>query len=244
MNTLSVLELELSFSINGVENVIYPVIIQDDADKILIDCGYPGFLPKLQEVAAKIGIDLHQLTKVIITHHDFDHMGALADLKKSYPRIMVLASEKEEEYINGQKKSLRLQQAEAIYDTLPESQKQAAQQFANMLAAVEHVDVDQTVNDGEILPVCGGIKIIATPGHMPGHISIYHMPSKTLIAGDALVVENGSLAIANPQYTLDMAGAKESIQKLLDYEIETIICYHGGIVITGIKDALRTICEN
>ena len=241
LNKLSV--LKISFASSGVENVIYPVIIQDDNERVLIDCGYPGFLLRLQEVAANSGINLSQLTKVIITHHDFDHMGALAEFKKSYPHIMVLASEEEEGYVSGRKKSLRLQQAEAIYDSLPESQKQMAKQFTNMLEAVENVEVDQTVKDGDILSVCGGIKIIATPGHMPGHISIYHIPSKTLIAGDALVVENGSLAIANPQYTLDMAGAKGSIKKLLDYEIETIVCYHGGIVITGIREALQKISE-
>jgi glyoxylase-like metal-dependent hydrolase (beta-lactamase superfamily II) len=81
--------------------------------------------------------------------------------------------------------------------------------------------------------------VIATPGHMPGHISIYLKETKTLIAGDAMVVENGKLTIANPQYTLDMQKAKESISKLLSYEIETVLCYHGGIYSEKIEDALE-----
>lgn len=233
--------LKISFRSAGVENVIYPVIISDGNELILIDCGYPACLPILRQAATDNGIDLSQLTKVIITHHDFDHMGALAELKRTYPNSKVLASAQEERYISGKQKSLRLEQAESIYDTLPEDRKQAAKQFQRVLEEVETVEVDQTLNNGDIFPWCGGIEIIATPGHMPGHISIYHIESKTLIAGDALVAENGELAIANPQYTIDMMGAKNSIKKLLDYEIDTLICYHGGIVTREIKAALQKI---
>ncbi|MBS5939946.1 MBL fold metallo-hydrolase [Clostridium sartagoforme] len=88
---------------------------------------------------------------------------------------------------------------------------------------------------------CGGIEIIETPGHMSGHISIYIKESRTLIAGDALVIEDNKLTIANPQYTLDMGEAKKSINKLLNYDIDKIICYHGGVYQTDIKEALENI---
>lgn len=76
---------------------------------------------------------------------------------------------------------------------------------------------------------------------MPGHISIYIKDSKTLIAGDALVVEDDKLTIANPQYTLDIISAKNSIKKLLNYEIDKIVCYHGGVYTKDIKKSLQNI---
>ena len=79
---------------------------------------------------------------------------------------------------------------------------------------------------------------------MPGHISIYIKTSKTLIAGDALVIENNKLAIANPQYTLDMVAAKKSIIKLMNYEIDRIICYHGGVYKNDIKKSLSSIISS
>ncbi|EIW20997.1 MULTISPECIES: MBL fold metallo-hydrolase [Pelosinus] len=88
-------------------------------------------------------------------------------------------------------------------------------------------------------PCCGGIEIVATPGHMPGHISIYLEENKTLITGDALVLENGELIGANPQHTLDMATAKKSIKKLLNYEIDRLICYHGSIYEKDVKESLK-----
>ncbi|MEN2259116.1 MBL fold metallo-hydrolase [Paraclostridium benzoelyticum] len=63
------------------------------------------------------------MTKLIIMHHDFDHMGSAADLKSKYPNIKILASEKDESYINGKEKSLRLQQTESIIIACQKNQK-------------------------------------------------------------------------------------------------------------------------
>lgn len=179
--------------------------------------------------------------KIIITHHDYDHMGALAEFKRKYPKVKVLASEEDVPYIDGSKKSLRLQQAENIYDSLSENEKVEADHFHKMLQSIESCNVDIKLKDRDYFDCCGGIGILATPGHMPGHISIYHKESKSLITGDALVVENGELVIAVPQYTLDMKEAQNSVKKFLDYDIERIICYHGGIFENEIRDALKRV---
>lgn len=239
MNKLNVLKVEFEF--NGIIDAIYPVILRDDTDMILIDCGYPNFLSLIEESATKNGIDLSELTKLIITHHDFDHMGSAADFIRKYPNVKILSSIIDEKYINGKEKSLRLQQAELIYDKLPEEQKEGAMNFQKMLESIENIEVDMLLKDGDKFDWCGGMEIIETPGHMPGHISIYAKESKTLISGDALVIENNKLTIANPNYTLDLWEAKESIYKFLNYDIDKIICYHGGIYTEEIKSSLKRI---
>ncbi|MCU9806802.1 MBL fold metallo-hydrolase [Paraclostridium sp. AKS46] len=216
-------------------------MLENDSEMILIDCGYPKFLSLIEECACKNNIDLNKLTKLIITHHDFDHMGSAADLKSKYPNIKILASKKDERYISGKEKSLRLQQAESIYDSLPEEQKEWALNFQKKLESVENVDVDIELNDGDKFDCCGWVEIIETPGNMPGHISIYIKESKILIAGDALVIENDKLCMANPQYTLDIKEAKKSIKKLLNYDIDRVICYHGGICNSDVKYSLEHI---
>jgi glyoxylase-like metal-dependent hydrolase (beta-lactamase superfamily II) len=52
--------------------------------------------------------------------------------------------------------------------------------------------------------------VINTPGHTPGHISLYHKPSKTLIAGDAMRVMDGQLLGPAPEQTLDVDTAIKS----------------------------------
>lgn len=233
--------LEVSFSFGDKKDTIYPVILEDENELILIDCGYPNFLKEIESIAINNGINIKSLTKIIVTHHDFDHMGSLAEFKRVYPNILIMASEEDAPYIKGSKKSLRLQQAESIYDSLPENEKEQAYQFHKTLESIESCDVDVTLKDKDYFDFCGGIEVIATPGHMPGHISVYHKESKSLITGDALVVENGELVIALPQYTLDIEEAKRSIKKLLNYDINRIICYHGGIYENHIKESLIRI---
>lgn len=237
MNKLTVLEIKPA----GAANAIYPVIVSDEKEVILIDCGYPGFFPLLKNAATAKDIDISKLTKIIITHHDYDHMGALAEFKKEFPHIKVLSSIEEEQYISGKKQSLRLQQALALFDTLPEDQKETAKNYQQALATVKNVEVDLCVKDKDSFDWGGGLEIVATPGHMPGHISVYIKDSKTLVTGDALTMENGNLAGPNPHYTLDMATAKDSIKKLLNYDIERIICYHGGVCTQNCRESLQKI---
>lgn len=235
--------LEIKHSFGDKESVIYPVLAMDENELVLIDCGYPGDLPHIEKAAEEHAIDMSRLTKIIITHHDYDHMGALGALKKKYPRAQVISSAIEADYISGKKKSLRLQQAEQLQKMLPEAEQELGKRFMAQLEAVEKVPVDLVVEDKATFPCCGGIEVIATPGHMPGHICIYLRESRMLVAGDAMIVDKGELLMANPQYTLDMESAKRSVEKLLDYEIDTIICYHGGICSGNVKEKLQKILK-
>ncbi|SDC27020.1 Glyoxylase, beta-lactamase superfamily II [Paenibacillus sp. UNCCL117] len=233
--------LDINFETNGQKQVITPILLQNELDTILIDCGYPNFLPLIEEAANRYNVTLDSLTKVIVTHHDMDHMGSLAALKRTYPHIDIIAHELEAPYIEGTKKSLRLEQAESTFNALTDEAKPYAEQFIRFLQSIEPAAVDRTVTHEEWLPWCGGIKIIHTPGHMPGHISLYLPASKTLIAADAVVIEEGELAIANPQYTMDLDEAIRSVERLLDYDIEQIICYHGGLFHGDVQQALQQL---
>lgn len=233
--------LNIEFESNGRRQTIAPVLLQDEHDLILVDCGYPDFAPLLEEAVNKHNATLGSMTKLIVTHHDMDHIGSLAALKRMYPQIEIVSHELEKGYIDGTRKSLRLEQAEATVDALPTEDRPSAEQFVRFLQSIEPVAVDRTVSSGEKLPWCDGIEIIHTPGHMPGHISLYLPASKTLIAADAVVIEDGRLNIVNPMYTLDLDEAIRSVERLLDYDIERILCYHGGLFQGDARQGLRQL---
>ena len=88
MNKLTVLEINLT----GSTNTIFPVILSDDKEMVLLDCGYPNFLNLIENNAKENEIDISNLTKIIITHHDFDHMGSLGEFKRKYPNIKIFSS--------------------------------------------------------------------------------------------------------------------------------------------------------
>ncbi|MDR0615716.1 MAG: MBL fold metallo-hydrolase [Synergistaceae bacterium] len=218
----------------GEENAIFPAVLACGdglGEKILIDCGYPGFLRKLEEASDMAGCPLPKITSVIITHHDYDHCGGLFELTEKYPRIRVIASELDAPYIEKEKKNLRLAHSEAVYDTLPEHLRPEAKFFQDSLEALRPVKVDIAVRDGDSFPWCGGTEIVATPGHMPGHISLYVRAHRTVVTGDALVAINGRLRLANPSYAMNVQEAKASAKKLAGLNADRFICYHGGVVV-------------
>lgn len=227
MKTVTMLKLPYQFG--SAADAVYPVILRHLDSAVLIDCGFTGMLPALEQAALEAGSPLDTLTDVFVTHQDHDHMGTLAALKRKYPAIKVWAGEVEAPYVSGESESLRLLQAEALQKALPEDQKAFGEAFIRILQGVETVRPDGLLKDGDHLPWGGGCRVIATPGHTPGHLSLYVEPEDLLIAGDAAVAENGVLVIANPQFTLDTAAAERSLEKLKAWGAGRMICYHSGL---------------
>ncbi len=82
-----------------------------------------------------------------------------------------------------------------------------------------------------------GLQIVATPGHTPGHVSVYDPAGGLLIAGDALNGGDamggaaGKVAGPNPQFTPDMATAEDSVRKLAQLTYDTLLFGHGEPVV-------------
>lgn len=220
--------LNLCYQHSGAEEHVYPAVLFGPGDVVLVDCGYPGSLKLLEQALIDRGIRPERVTKLVLTHQDDDHMGAAAELKDAYPALRILASQKEAPYISGERKNLRLRQAEEMQEHLPQEQKSFGLQFCERLRRVRPVPVDEVLRPGDIFDWCGGCEILATPGHMPGHISIRSLNNAFLVTGDAAVVENGGLGVANPSFCLDLNAAERSLKNLLQYRCRRYLCYHGG----------------
>ena len=210
------------------ENTVYPTLLWDERDCILVDCGYIGSLPLLEKELQRYELTVEQLTGLVLTHHDHDHMGAAAALKRKNPSMKIYASVEEAPFIAASVKPLRLRQAEEMQKILPPEQQDFGKAFCELLRRVEPVEVDVLLHDGERLDCCGGCRVVATPGHTPGHISLFAEKESMVITGDAVALENGKPVIANPQFTLDMAQAEASMEKVFALKAKTYHCYHGG----------------
>lgn len=227
MNKIEILEIEMTYGMN--RDTIYPVVLYDERYCVLVDCGFVGSLPQIEEELKMHGIPPESITHIILTHQDHDHVGAAAAFQRKYPKVSIMASAIEMPYISGKQKSLRLEQAEELQKTLPIEQQAFGEAFCNLLRGVEPVQINHLLQADDQLPFCGGCQVIATPGHTPGHISIYLSEFDTIISGDAFALEDGKPVIANPQFTLDKKEATASMKRLLSSSAKKIICYHGGV---------------
>lgn len=225
--------LEIPAILANGPGVIHPALLWDEEIAILVDAGFPGQLGQFRAAVEQAGVPWSRLGMVIVTHSDMDHIGGLAGLLKDAPRpIEVLAGEAEKPYIQAERPPIRLAQMEGQLDSFTgERRRQMQTLYDNLKTNYRKlgVRVDRTPADGEVLPYCGGITVIHTPGHTPGHLCLYHGPSKTLIAGDALNVADGRL-LPGPEFlAFDREEARRSLRKLAGYDVEKVICYHGGL---------------
>ncbi len=235
--------LELSAVVIGRQDFIYPCLFYDEKELILVDTGFPGLLKEFKDAIATSGHSLGQLTKIILTHHDIDHVGCLKGiLQEITQKPVVLAHPDEKPYIEGSKMPVKLAGLEANLDNLPEQMKSL---YNSMKSFYDNnrIQVDELLSDGQELPYCGGIVVIAAPGHTPGHTCLYHKPSKTLIAGDALSIEEGSLIASPARINYNQEQAKESLKKFTQYDIERVICYHGGLYEGNVNQQLLELAK-
>ncbi|KEK24259.1 MBL fold metallo-hydrolase [Bacillus gaemokensis] len=199
-------------------NIIHPTLLWDQEMAVLIDTGFPGQIEDLHIAMDKIGVSFDKLKVVILTHQDIDHIGSLPEILQNCGRnIKVYAHELDKPYIQGDLPLLK----DGHIGNPPKGK------------------VDVTLIDGQELPYCGGIHIIHTPGHTPGHISLYLRQSKTLVAGDSMYSVNGTLGGIHVPTTLDIKAARRSLKKYLDLDIESVVCYHGGLIKGNINEQIQ-----
>ena len=78
-----------------------------------------------------------------------------------------------------------------------------------------------------------GLRIVATPGHTPGHVAVLDEIGGILVAGDALGTSGGTVTGPNPQFSEDLAAAKASVAKMGALRFETLLVGHGDPIVTG-----------
>src|SRR5664280_1739760 len=207
---------------------IYPTIIWDDDSVVLVDAGVTNSLPEIKNAMEDANIPFEKLNKIIVTHQDIDHIGGIKSILDELPEVKVLAHEEDKPYIQGEKKLIRLNSN--FMNRINSLPKEEREQILDMFENV-HVEVNMTLTDGEELAYCGGIIVIHTPGHTPGHICLYHKKTKTIIVGDAMNVVDGQLVGPNKlsMNEEDEKIAINSIKNFENYDIKNVISYHGGL---------------
>lgn len=212
-----------------IANIVF-YSIPGSNDFVLIDAGMPKSAEEIISVAEKRFGKNAKAKAIILTHGHFDHVGAIIELVE-YWQVPVFAHPLELPYLTG----------EQDYPEPDPSVDSGLVAKMSPMFPNEAIDLGESVQqlplDGTI-PFMEGFKWIHTPGHTPGHVSLFRERDGALIAGDAFVtVKQESLykvftqekeVNGPPKYlTPDWDDAFESVKKLAVLKPSLAVTGHG-----------------
>lgn len=208
------------FVVPGVVANTYLII--DDDGLTVIDTGLPRSQKKILAYVESLGKRWQDVKRIIITHADVDHFGGLAALQaatgaRTYASRIeadAIAQGKSSREINPSGFSLR-----RVLFTLMRPFMKATP-----------VQIDEILAEGDTLPVLGELRVVETPGHTPGHISLFAPSGKVLFCGDSMVSAQNSLQGSRPGITWDETKARESERKQASLGATIVCSGHGPVV--------------
>lgn len=196
---------------------------------VMVDAGMPKHARDIREEAADRFGNVPP-SAIILTHGHFDHVGSIVDLIEEW-NIPVYAHPLEFPFLTGQLSYPKP-------DISVEGGLLAKLAFMYPREPIDITPVLKPLPQDGTVPVINGWKWIHTPGHSPGHVSLFRECDGMLIAGDAFVtVRQDSLyevliqkeeINGPPRYlTTDWQDAWNSVKSLEALNPLTAITGHG-----------------
>ena len=192
----------------------------------LIDTGLPGSGDDILEGARTLGTG--EINRILLTHGHGDHIGSLDDLAMKLGKVDIAISRRDARLLA---KDLSLDPTEPqtrIKGSTPGTKTRPT----------------HFVEDGELY---GSLRVIATPGHTPGHLAFLDERDGTLIAGDALAAVSELRVVGDAPWFFPLPNvatwhkptAYASARRLATFSIERFACGHGPVR-NGSIPALQT----
>ncbi len=228
---------------------IYIIASGDTKNKkwVLVDAGLPHSSHKIKKMAEELFGTGTKPENIILTHGHSDHTGSLQDLLKIWD-VPVYVHHLELPYLTGR------------------SAYPPADPFVGggLMSLISWMFPNKPINLGDKVqafpeegtPGLPGWRIIHTPGHAPGHVSLFRENDHVLVAGDAFVttVQESALAVITqkkiisgpPKYfTFDWKAAGISVRKLIGLHPQIVATGHGKPMFgKEFKQALQHLGKN
>jgi glyoxylase-like metal-dependent hydrolase (beta-lactamase superfamily II) len=212
---------------------LYFVQDQDSDRWVLVDTGTALASSRIRKMAGKLFGKDTRPEAIILTHGHFDHAGSVKELAAAWD-VNVYAHPMEMPYLTGR----------SAYPPAEPAVGGGLIAWLSGLYPLTPIDIHQYVRplpqDGKV-PGLKGWKWLHTPGHAPGHVSLFRESDGLLIAGDALATTKAESAFATlshqehlsgpPAFVVyDWGAAEKSVRKLSELGPQTIASGHGPVM--------------
>jgi glyoxylase-like metal-dependent hydrolase (beta-lactamase superfamily II) len=198
--------------------------VDDDGQVTLVDAGTKGAPRRIVAGLEHMGSSRSEVTRIIATHAHPDHVGGLNDLHgRTGARVAV--HERDAAYVREGK------------GPVLDKTTLGGRLFRHNLGATP-TQVDEELTDGQVIDVGGGLRVLHTPGHTPGHVALLHEPSGVLITADSIWNVRGMRWPFKGLCT-DFAMTKRTAHVLGDVDYDVVAFTHGPEIRDNAREAIR-----
>jgi glyoxylase-like metal-dependent hydrolase (beta-lactamase superfamily II) len=150
--------------------------VDDDGQVSLVDTGTKTSTKRTLAGLAAMGKSIGDVTRIVLTHAHGDHAGGAAKLSGMAEAPVAIHKVDAQWARTGQ--------------APPRDNATAMGRLMNRLGkranGFPEVVIAEEFEDGDLLPISGGLRVHHTPGHTPGHASLLHETSGVLVTGDSV----------------------------------------------------------
>jgi glyoxylase-like metal-dependent hydrolase (beta-lactamase superfamily II) len=209
----------------GLQNMISVLLLENDDGWTLVDTGLASSVGRIRDALGALGSGPEDLKRIFLTHQHNDHTGGLTGLLEWAPHAEVGASPHESEVVSG-RRGLDPQSSPVL-------------RFLARNAELPPVPVTKVLREGDLV---SGFRIVATPGHTLGHVSLLRDGDGLLFTADAFGCLPRKIRTGvRKAVCVDPPEARRSAEKLLAQHFSTVVMSHGPVLRSGANETLRGV---
>ncbi|MEV0847310.1 MBL fold metallo-hydrolase [Streptomyces sp. NPDC049954] len=193
--------------------------VAGDDGLTLVDAGMGRKAPgQVLDALAGLGHRPSDVRRIVLTHAHPDHVQAVPELRRATgAKVLIHEGDAGWLPVGRVPAGQRSTRAGSLLDRLP-------------LVHWTPFEADGLLADGAVIEGSGGLRVLHTPGHTPGHVVLFHEPGRTALVGDA-VFHRGALSYGPEAMAADPARRPAGAARV---PAETaVVGFSHGTAITG-----------
>lgn len=235
--------MELTPSLHRLgEEIVSCYLVEEAGEVTLVDAGMPAYYSDLAAELAAMGRTVADIRALVLTHGHSDHIGFAERLRREHD-VPVSVHELDAALARGEVGNPSAGMGERKLGSLLRFLVWGARHGALRLQALTHVD---TFDPGTTLDVPGALRVIHTPGHTPGSVSLHAPDHDALLVGDALATRTVTTGSTGPQiapFSADPDQALASLAAIEQIEARWLLPGHGAAWTDGVAAAVAAARE-
>lgn len=202
--------------------------VDDDGQVTLVDTGLKRAPKAIVAGLAALGLHPKEVTRILLTHGHFDHAGGASRMLRETGLSGVEVHDDDAEFVE------RGTPPPTDHSTLAGRLLERAPTGGFAGTPVVH-----RLTDGEVVDVAGGLRVVHTPGHTPGHVSLLHEPTGVLVTGDAIFNMNARMSWPFAAACTDFALTQDTATVLGDLDYSVAAFTHGPEIRDRAREQVR-----